>query len=185
MLPPFFYTGPVSKSQPRPIFLIGPMGAGKSTVGRILADNLDRAFLDSDHEIERRVGQTIAQIFVSDGETAFRRIEAETIEALSNEVAVIALGGGALTSPGLLEKLAEKGDLVYLRASIDVLMARIADPASRPLMAGLDEGARRARLAALLEERRELYERATFVVDADGDAKEVARRVITALAREA
>jgi shikimate kinase len=160
------------------------MGAGKSTVGRILADSLEIPFFDSDDEIERRVGQAIAQIFASDGETAFRRIEAETIEALSNEVAVIALGGGALTSPCTLEKLVEKGDLVYLRSSVDVLMARIVDPASRPLLAGLDEGARRARLAALLEERQGLYERATFVVDADGDPKDVGQRIITALARD-
>jgi shikimate kinase len=159
------------------------MGAGKSTVGRILADDLERKFVDSDDEIERRVGQTIAQIFASDGETAFRRIEAETIEALSNDAAVVALGGGALTSAGLLDMLVESGDLVYLKASVDLLMARIVDPASRPLLGGLDEKDRRARIEALLEERRGLYERATFVVDADGDAKDVAKRIIAALAR--
>jgi shikimate kinase len=172
----------VSKTKVRPIFLIGPMGAGKSTVGRVLADNLERRFVDSDQEIERRVGQTIAQIFASDGEAAFRLIEADTIEALSHEPAVIALGGGALTSPGVLEKLVERGDLVYLRASVDVLMARIGDPASRPLLAGLDDETRRAGVAAMLEERRGLYERAKYVVDADGDAKEVARRIAEALA---
>jgi shikimate kinase len=160
------------------------MGAGKSTVGRILAGESGRSFVDSDDAIERRVGRTIAEIFASDGEAFFRRIEAETIDALSNEPAVIALGGGALTSPGMLEKLVERGDLVYLQACVDVLMARIDDPSSRPLLAGLDAEGRRAKLSALLEERGPVYERATFVVDAEGDAKDVARRIAKTLALE-
>jgi shikimate kinase len=157
------------------------MGVGKSTTGRLLAELLGREFIDTDHAIETRTGRTIAEIFETEGEPGFRRIEAETIEAVSRSGAVISLGGGALTPSGSVERLGEVGRLVYLRASVDRLIQRIGDPSSRPLLAGLDPAERRAKVEALLEERRENYERADHIIDADGSAVGVAENIARAL----
>jgi shikimate kinase len=186
LLPPFFYTGPVSKTpvtrtKARPIYLIGPMGVGKSTIGPLLASRLARNFIDTDRELETRQGRTISEIFAEAGEAAFRSIEAETIDAVSSDDAVIALGGGAVTPAGAIEKLLDRGDLVYLEASAEVVVERIGDASSRPLLAGLDLAARVQRLNELLEERRPLYERATHRVDAMGEPSEVVERILAAL----
>jgi len=180
-LPPFFYTGPVIKKPARCIFLVGPMGVGKSTIGPLLAKRLGWSFLDSDHEIEARAGQTIPEIFAEQGEASFREIEAETIASISSAETVIALGGGALTHPGATERLQERGMIVYLHASADVLVGRIGNPASRPLLADLDPEGRREKLRALLEERRPLYERASIQVDASGSAEETVDRILAAM----
>ncbi len=153
------------------------MGVGKSTVGQLLADLLGKRFFDSDDEIESQAGRSIAQIFETEGEAGFRRMEAEVIDALCVEDSVIALGGGALTTPGTLEKLLDRGDLVYLEASVDALIGRIRDPSSRPILAGLDESAQRAKLEALFLARRPLYEKATFIVEAEAEPQEVASRI--------
>jgi shikimate kinase len=170
-----------SRNPSRPIYLIGLMGVGKSTVGRLLAARLGRRFCDSDQEIESRCGRTIAAIFAEEGEAGFRRLEAETIAALSNEGTVIALGGGAITPAGAVERLLEVGDLVYLEAPVEILAERIGDASNRPLLAGLDADARLRRLRDLLEERRPLYERATWRIDARGTADRVVERILAIL----
>ncbi len=165
----------------RPIYLVGMMGVGKSTVGPLLAARLGRDFVDTDLEIERRTGRAVADIFDRDGEAAFRRLEAEAVEAASSEPAVIALGGGAIVQPGALERLCGRGDLVYLRASAELLLERIGDPSNRPLLAGLGEAECAARLRSLLDERRPFYERARFQIDAEGTGDEVVDRIMVRL----
>lgn len=147
-----------------PIWLVGMMGAGKSTLGPALAARLGRPFVDTDDEIERAQRRSIAQIFAQDGETAFRALEAETIRGVP-ENAVVALGGGAIAQSGACEVLAARGTIVYLAATVDQLLARIGDAEARPLLAGLSPAERRARLEALLEERRPAYESAAIALE--------------------
>ncbi len=153
------------------------MGAGKSTVGPALARRLGLRFADCDAAVERAAGCTVAEIFERDGEAAFRKLEREAQEALAGEAAVVALGGGAIAQPGAPERLAASGTVVYLRARAETLAERLAATrvADRPLLAGAGEAAApdaRARLEALLAERREAYETAALVVDTDGLAVE-------------
>lgn len=185
MLPPFFYTGDVSGG--KPIYLVGMMGVGKSTVGPLLADVLGRGFVDTDLEIERTAGRSVSEIFDQDGEARFRELERAAIEdALDRKPsAVIALGGGAIVQPGMLDRLKGRGVVVYLRATPEALDDRIGDAASRPLLAGLPSAARVARLAALLEARRPFYERADHLIDAEGDAAAVVQRIRDVLVRSA
>lgn len=153
------------------LVLVGLMGSGKSSVGRRLADALGRPFVDTDHRIERREGRTIRDIFASDGEEAFRDIEATVlVDVLSStEPAVIATGGGIVTRSDNRDRLAEGRDagarVVWLRASVDTLAARLTAGASRrPLL----DGDVRERLTELDERRRDLYGAvASEVVDVD------------------
>ncbi len=161
------------------------MGVGKSSVGPLLAVQLGREFVDTDLEIERLTGRSVAEIFDREGEAAFRRIEVEAVEAASSGPAVIALGGGAIVQPGALTRLSDRGDLVYLRASAETLFERIRDPSSRPLLAGLGKSECTARLQALLDERRPFYERAHFQIDAEGTSEEVVARIVARLEADA
>lgn len=174
--PVFLYTARVSN--PKPIFLVGMMGAGKSTVGPRLASRLGRAFVDTDHEIERRAGRAIAEIFAHDGELHFRGLECEAIEAAAEESAVVALGGGAIAQPGAVDRLRAWGIIIHLDASIACLLERIADTASRPLLAGLDPAGRAAKLEALLESRRPYYAAAHYRVDASGSPDAAVERIV-------
>lgn len=164
--------------------MIGMMGVGKSTIGPLLAARLGCPFLDTDAEIERRAGTSIAEIFATAGEARFRELEAEAIADASTGPAVIALGGGAIAQPGALERLQALGDLVYLRASPEVLLARIGSGASRPMLAGLDREARAARLAELLEARRDAYEAAQHQVDANAAPDVVVGRILALLTEQ-
>ena len=179
MLLPFFYTAAVSRQEP--IYLIGMMGAGKSTVGPRLAARLGRSFVDSDLEVERAAGRTIAEIFEVDGEARFRALEADVIEKGSFEGAVVALGGGAIVVPGAVERLRERGLIVFLAAEPAVLADRIGSGTERPLLAGLDRPGRTEKLAALLAERLPFYSQAQIQVDAAGNAEAVVDRIVAAL----
>lgn len=180
MLLPFFYTGAVSRNSP--IYLVGMMGVGKSTVGAQLASRLGRAFVDTDQEVERVAGRTIAEIFETDGEVHFRALEAEAIRAASADAAVVALGGGAVAEPGAMERLLADGEVVYLMADPAVLVRRIGNPASRPLLAGLDLDERIEKLEMLLTERKRFYDQAGIRVDARGSTEEVVEQIIDGLA---
>lgn len=148
------------------IFLIGPMGAGKSTIGRRLARKLKLKFLDSDQAIENRTGAKIALIFEIEGEEGFRKRESEIIEELTNQPGVVlATGGGVVLNPANRQKLAERGLVVYLRAGLDQLLKRTARDTKRPL---LNTDNPRERIKELLNTRTPLYEEiADLIVDTD------------------
>ncbi|MFP6654378.1 MAG: shikimate kinase [Myxococcota bacterium] len=164
------------------IYLIGMMGVGKSTIGELLAARLGRIFIDTDREIEKQAGQRISEIFETQGEAGFRRIEAQVVSARVTDGSVIALGGGAVAQSGVIERLLAEGEVIFLTANPDVLLARIGDPSGRPLLAGLDPAGRVDRLARLLEERLPFYLLARVTVDASGTAEQTVDRIIDALA---
>lgn len=140
----------------RHLVLVGMMGAGKTTVGRRLAERLHRPFLDSDEAIEARAGRTVAQIFADEGEPAFRSLETEVLlEMLASEVpAVIAAAGGAVLDPVNRRAMGEQATVVWLRAAPSVLAERVASGVHRPLLA--DDAA--GTLVRLAEQREHLYE---------------------------
>ena len=167
------------------VALIGFMAAGKSTVGRILADRLGYRFVDTDEEIVRRTGLEIAEIFVSKGETVFRALEKRVVaEASASENTVIACGGGVVLDHGNLDALRCTSRLVLLTASVDETMDRVKGDGSRPL---LNVGDREKAVTARLKERTPLYLKAAdAIVDTSGlTQKEVADRVIQLLGAEA
>jgi 3-dehydroquinate synthase len=121
------------------IFLVGLMGAGKTTVGRALAKRLNKKFVDSDHEIEARTGASIPLIFEIEGEQSFRQREAEVIRDMSAlDDIVLATGGGAVLNPETRAYLKERGTVIYLRASVNSVMQRTAHDKNRPLLQTAD-----------------------------------------------
>ena len=146
------------------IFLVGLMGAGKTTIGRLLARRLDMTFIDSDHEIEARTGATIPWIFEIEGEASFRRREADVIRELTAQNGIVlATGGGAVLDPASRALLAERGTVIYLRASVSSILARTAHDKNRPLLQTADP---RRKLEDLTAQREPLYrEIADMVID--------------------
>ncbi|MFC4249955.1 shikimate kinase AroK [Sinimarinibacterium flocculans] len=160
------------------IFLVGPMGAGKTTVGRRLAQIRGVRFVDSDHEIERRTGVDIPYIFEREGEAGFRRREAQAIAELSGEgPLVLATGGGAVLDPENRRVLAARGTVIYLHASVEQQLARTQRSEARPLLAQAAD--RREVLERLFRQRDPLYrEIADLVVSTDArSAKCVVRDI--------
>ena len=149
---------------PRNIFLVGLMGAGKTTVGRNLARRLAKDFKDTDHEIEARTGVRVPVIFEIEGEEGFRRREAETVALLTElDNVVLATGGGAVIDPGNREHLKERGWVIYLHARPVELAKRLGRDRSRPLLQGVNP---RLRLEELYQARDPLYrEVADLVMD--------------------
>lgn len=160
------------------MWLVGMMGAGKSSVGPRLAQRLGRPFVDADGEIERAAGAAVAEIFVSEGEAGFRRREREMVARWAGRPAVVALGGGAIAQPGAAERLAATGTVVYLRARLETLLRRVGDGTGRPLLAADTPEERRSRLEKLLAERGPCYETAALAVDTDeADPETLAREI--------
>ncbi len=146
------------------VFLVGLMGAGKTSVGRLLAKRFNKAFYDCDHEIERRTGVKIPLIFDIEGEEGFRVREAAVLRELAamHEI-VLATGGGAVLREENRRVLVQNGAVIYLRAALEDLWQRTRHDRSRPL---LQTGDRRAKLEQLFSERDPLYrEVATLIVD--------------------
>jgi shikimate kinase len=158
------------------------MGAGKSSVGELLAQRLGRPFLDVDAWIEDEEGVSIATIFETRGEASFRELEVQILESfLGNPFAsVLSVGGGAVTDERNRKALSGCGTVVWLRASDDTLAAHVGDASGRPLLVGKDVNAELARLSA---ERAPLYaEVADVIVDVDGiTADDVVERILAAL----
>jgi shikimate kinase len=148
------------------IFLIGPMGAGKSTIGRYLADALQKDFVDSDHEIEKRTGASVSLIFEIEGEDGFRRRETAILDELTQrDGVVLATGGGAVLAESNRSALISRGTVVYLQAPITTLVARTHRDRNRPL---LQDGERRAKFEEIMKARGPLYlEIADVIVAAD------------------
>ncbi len=154
------------------------MGSGKSSVGRRLAERLQRRFIDTDREIEAAAGNTVAEIFEREGESGFRARERLVIEAAATRGAVVSLGGGAVAQPGIAESLAASGTIVYLRARPETLLRRVGAGETRPLLRGLEPAARLEKIRVLLGERARHYERAQVVIDTDdADVETVAREI--------
>lgn len=149
--------------------LVGLPGAGKTTVGRAVAAALSWRFIDVDTEIERATGETIAGLFRSEGETAFRAMELRLTAGLSSQSRlVLAPGGGWAAQPGALESLPERSAVVWLRVSPEEAIARLGgSPMERPLLAGQDP---LSTLRRLLSQREAHYARADLIVDVDGRA---------------
>ncbi|MCE8020816.1 shikimate kinase AroK [Halomonas sp. MCCC 1A11036] len=117
------------------LILIGPMGAGKSTIGRLLAAELSRQFLDSDHEIQARCGADIPWIFDVEGEAGFRQREEQMITALTElDDVVIATGGGAVLRESNRRRLRERGTVIYLFTTVEQQLKRVAKDRNRPLL---------------------------------------------------
>ena len=159
------------------ITLTGFMGSGKTTVGKVLADFLGCPFMDLDDLVVKKAGKSIPDIFAQDGEPAFRELEAQilrkTVAKYAESTAVLALGGGAVFAPASAALLREKTVCIYLRASLDTLLARLAgETAGRPLAD--------ASLADRLADREPIYEKtAHVIVDTDGlSPDEVADEII-------
>jgi len=158
------------------IVLVGFMGTGKSTVAERLAERLGIAKLDLDAEIERREGRTIPAIFAADGEQAFRAAETEALaDVLSREEPlVVATGGGAVLAESNRELMLKHGWVVALTASPERIVERVRNDANRPLLAGDVE----ERVAALMLQRRHVYDFAELAVDTDGLSPEAAADII-------
>jgi shikimate kinase len=167
------------------VLLAGMMGSGKSEVGGLLAARLGWRFIDTDREIERASGASVAQIFAHDGEPRFRELEREALRALPLASAVVSLGGGAVVDERNRTILLEKGTLVWLDASAETLAARTAGDSGRPLLAGLDRDARIARLRELAAARAPAYAHAALRIDTDlRDPRQVVDEIVRALALE-
>ena len=166
---------------PQNIFLIGPMGAGKSAVGRQLAKLLHLSFVDSDDEIETRTGVDIPFIFEKEGEDGFRKREAKVIDDLSAmESVILATGGGAVVDPQNRSRLGARGFVVYLYTTVDQQLSRTQKGRERPMLANGDS---RKILEDLMAVRDPLYrEIADLTVETDGrKVKAVASEILERL----
>lgn len=172
---------PTSPARGRNVFLIGPMGSGKTAVGKQLARQLHLQFYDSDAEIEHRCGVDIPYIFEKEGEAGFRDREREAIDALTQlQDVIVATGGGAVLAPQNREHLANRGFVVYLQTSVEQQLERTRHGRQRPLLYTDDP---ERKLRELLTFREPLYlSIATVVVPTDGRqvravADEIAQRL--------
>ncbi len=151
------------------IYFVGMMGSGKSTVSKIFAEKTNYPFIDLDILIQEKAKKSIQEIFEGDGEKLFRKLESETLEALSGEDAVIACGGGIVLKESNLKQL-KSGTVVYLKASIPKLIHRLEKVNNRPLIKGKnieDE------LLSILDERGRLYtEAANIIIDVNDKTPE-------------
>jgi shikimate kinase len=172
-------------NRPDNVFLIGPMGAGKSSVGKQLARQLGMQYLDSDREIEQRTGADIPLIFELEGEQGFRERESRVIAELTQGTnIVLSTGGGAVLREDNRHHLSSRGIVIYLRASIDEILQRTAKDKNRPLLQTADPA---ARLRDLMQERGPLYDAlADITIDTDGcSVREVVKNIVRQLAETA
>ena len=159
------------------IFLIGLMGAGKTTIGRQIANELSLEFFDSDHEIEKRTGVTITHIFDIEGETGFRKRETTVLDDLTEKKGIVlATGGGAILKPENRQFLMSRGTTIYLYANIDTLFERTSKDRNRPLLQTENP---KAKLEELFEIRDPLYrETADIIIDTGKDSVRLALKEI-------
>ena len=170
-------------SVPSRIFLVGPMGSGKSTIGRRLARTLGKRFLDTDHEITKRTGASIPLIFDLEGESGFRQRERQVLDdATSQTDVVVATGGGVILDSENRKHIRERGFTIYLRTGVEQQLSRAGGDRNRPLLRTEDP---RATLESLLRTREPLYhEVADMIVDTDGrSVVTVVNRILNALTR--
>ncbi len=166
------------EQEPVSVFLIGMMGAGKSTIGRLLARALGFDFIDADREIEARSGVPITTIFEVEGEDGFRKREAAMLDELTQRRGVVvATGGGAVLLDENRQHLRERGLVVYLQASADEIARRTSHDKTRPLLQTADP---RARIVSLLAQRSPLYEQTAHLTfhSSTASPKKLVRRIL-------
>jgi shikimate kinase len=171
-----------ARLQDRSIVLVGLMGAGKSSVGRRLAEKLELPFVDADHEIEAAAGQSIAEIFADHGEVYFRDGERKVIaRLLGGGAQVLATGGGAFMNDETRQRIREGGVSVWLKADLPLLMKRVLKRSDRPLLKSEDP---EAVMRRLMEQRYPVYAGADVTVDSrDVQHGQMVNDVIKALAK--
>lgn len=174
---------PASEAAYRPLYLIGMMGTGKSTVGPLLALRMGCPFVDLDTVVEQEAQATVAEIFAAEGEAGFRRRETEALRHVSTRGRqIVAAGGGAPMAPGNLELMSTTGLVVCLTATVETLLGRIGDAQNRPLL--MRRGDVEAELKRLGQARQAVYARAHLSVDTTGlSPSQVAARIVEAAAR--
>ncbi|CAN5390823.1 shikimate kinase [soil metagenome] len=167
----------------RCITLLGPMGSGKTTVGKVLAETLGYQFVDMDALIEKSAGKKITKIFEEDGEEGFRAIERDIAASLGGSKSkVIATGGGAVLDPQNRLVFRKLGHTVYLKATARELYQRVKNDTGRPLLQKSDDP--KKEIARLLQEREEHYMDADIIIDTeDLSVEEVADALIDELAK--
>jgi len=163
------------------IFLIGPMGAGKTTIGKYLGQKLGYKFLDVDHEIEKTEKKTINDIFTENGESTFRSIESHVLRSIVNgDNQVIATGGGIVDKKENIELMVEKGKIIYLNLSVETQLVRLKDDHNRPLLK--ESSDIRTTLTDLNKKRGAIYQSiANFSVSSEGDHNNVVNKIINKL----
>lgn len=166
------------------LYLVGFMGTGKTTIGRAASQRMGFTLLDSDHEIERQQGKTIAEIFAGPGEPAFRALERQYIETGHPATrTVVSCGGGLVVQPGMLELLQKRGVVICLHASIETILARTARHQHRPLLNVEDPD---ARVRALYAQREPIYRRSgTLILTDSRPLHDIVNHVIRTWRREA
>lgn len=166
------------------IVLIGFMGTGKTTIGRLLASRLGRPFVDSDKKVEYESGMTIREIFERYGEAYFRQKEKEMIARLSRyNNTVIATGGGVVLSSENMRRLKKNGIIIALTASVETILERTSRRNTRPLL--LDVAAREQVVDRLMAERHGLYQNADFTIDTNGNSPQYVINEIMHFLRQA
>ena len=149
------------------VAFVGMMGAGKTAVGRAVAEKLQVQFIDSDSEIEKAANMSVAEIFIRDGEKFFRDREAQVIQRLfENSSCIISTGGGAFVSSQVRDILSENGVSLWLKADLDLLWSRVKNKGSRPLLKSNDPF---GTLRDIYEARKATYALANITIEADKD----------------
>ena len=164
----------------RPVVLVGLMGAGKTRVGKRLAERLNLPFVDADQAIEKETGKTVSELFATVGEAAFRDGERRMMSRLlEGPATVIASGGGSYVDSATREEIRARALSIWLRVDLDTLVERTSRSNRRPLLEGVD---RRAKLSELMERRYPVYAEADLVVDSlAGPVEDTVEAVIAAL----
>ncbi len=154
---------------PKKVYLIGFMGAGKSTIAPVLAERLGWDWVDTDRRIKERAGMSIPEIFEYYGENRFREMEGEVIAEVSREEqGVVAVGGGAPMDDRNWSRMKDTGETVYLEVSPKTIFERISPDGSRPLLVGLNEEEKINKINRMLRDRHPSYARADYRIDCDG-----------------
>ena len=160
------------------LYLIGFMGVGKTTIGKQIAALNKVIFIDTDSQIEKETSKSIKEIFETDGEIAFRKLETDTIRSIDRK-AIIACGGGLPAHNNNIEYLKHKGTVIYLKASTETLIKRLEkNKNKRPLISKLTNDKRLEFIRKILKEREETYKQADYTIETDNKTvKEVLREI--------
>ena len=160
------------------LYLIGFMGVGKTTIGKQIAALNKVVFIDTDSQIEKETSKSIKEIFETDGEIAFRKLETDTIHSI-NKKAIIACGGGLPAHNNNIEYLKHKGIVIYLKASTETLIKRLEkNKNKRPLISNLTNEERLEFIRKILKEREKTYKQADYTIETDNKTvKEILREI--------